>query len=87
MKHLDLKELWVQDSVAKGEFTVVKEPIQSNWADLYDEAISWAASLGVGQDDAAPKGLASGNSGQLRLAGEGPKVMRRHLAMVPPRST
>lgn len=40
VKHLDLKELWVQDSVAKGEFTVVKEPTQSNWADLMTKSLS-----------------------------------------------
>ena len=40
VKHLDLKELWVQDSVAKGEFTVVKEPTQSNWADLMTKPLA-----------------------------------------------
>ena len=34
VKHLSLKELWLQDAVEKGELTVKKEKTSENWADL-----------------------------------------------------
>ena len=40
VKHLSLKELWVQDHVQKGNIKVVKEPTASNWADLGTKSLS-----------------------------------------------
>ena len=40
VKHLSLKELWVQDYLQRGEFTVEKEPTVSNWADLNTKSLS-----------------------------------------------
>ena len=40
VKHLSLKELWVQDHVQKGDIKVVKEPTASNWADLGTKSLS-----------------------------------------------
>ncbi|CAK9031106.1 unnamed protein product [Durusdinium trenchii] len=34
VKHLSLKELWLQDAVEKGELKVKKEKTSENWADL-----------------------------------------------------
>ena len=40
VKHLSLKELWVQDYLQRGEFVVEKEPTVSNWADLNTKSLS-----------------------------------------------
>ena len=34
VKHLDLRELWVQDLAQKGQLRIEKEPTKTNWANL-----------------------------------------------------
>ena len=40
VKHLDLKELWVQDYVEKGYFKIVKESTKTNWADIGTKSLN-----------------------------------------------
>ena len=40
VKHLSMKELWVQDCVQKNQLRVQKEPTKTNWADLGTKALS-----------------------------------------------
>ncbi|CAE7038143.1 unnamed protein product, partial [Symbiodinium sp. CCMP2592] len=40
VKHLSMKELWIQDCVQRKQLTVQKEPTKSNWADLGTKALS-----------------------------------------------
>ncbi len=40
VKHLSIKELWLQDKVKSGELTIRKEPTATNWADLGTKALN-----------------------------------------------
>ena len=40
VKHLSLKELWIQDYLQRGEFKVEKESTVTNWADLNTKSLS-----------------------------------------------
>ena len=40
VKHLSMKELWIQDCVQKNQLRVQKEPTKTNWADLGTKALS-----------------------------------------------
>ena len=43
VKHLDLRDLWVQDLTSKGLLQVEKVPTSSNWADLGTKVASASA--------------------------------------------